>query len=177
MISRKINNIHMRVILLLCKKTHYLLHNNWLLFWGMSLISVVLFRLLILICMTLLRKNLTSADILWKKQKILHLINHSYSQSDNFNFKNGSPLNNFKIKNHGHVLELKKKKYCHKREKCYTNRKIKLALFKLTLWLLQIHFLLFTGFRKIRWVFKIRHRTIYCPSPKWINLLRNLLNS
>lgn len=53
----------MIVILLLCKKTHYLFHNNWLLFWRMSLISTVWFRLLILICKMLYEKNLTSSDI------------------------------------------------------------------------------------------------------------------
>lgn len=128
MISGKINNIHMVVILLLCKETHYLFHNNWLLFWGMSLISMVLFRFLILIRKMLLGKNLTSSDIL-QETKNLHLINHPYSQGDNFHLKNWSPLNTFKIKNQRYVPELKKKKkktsevYLLKEEKCYKNRK------------------------------------------------------
>ena len=126
MISGKINNTQMVVILLLCKKTHYLFHNNWLIFWGMSLISMVLFRLLILIC-KMLGKNLTSSYIL-QEIKNLHLINHPYSQSDNFHLKNWSPLNTFKIKNQRYVPELKKKKKTHKmyllkEEKSCKNRK------------------------------------------------------
>lgn len=126
MISGKINNTQMVVILLLCKKTHYLFHNNWLIFWGMSLISMVLFRLLILIC-KMLGKNLTSSYIL-QEIRNLHLINHPYSQSDNFHLKNWSPLNTFKIKNQRYVPELKKKKKTHKmyllkEEKSCKNRK------------------------------------------------------
>ena len=108
MISGKINNTQMVVILLLCKKTHYLFHNNWLLFWGMSLISMVLFRLLILIC-KMLGKNLTSSYIL-QEIKNLHLINHPYSQSDNFHLKNWSPLEYLQNQKSEVCSRIKKKK-------------------------------------------------------------------
>lgn len=125
----------------------------------------------------LLGKNLTSSDIL-QETKNLHLINHPYSQGDNFHLKNWSPLNTFKIKNQRYVPELKKKK---KAQKCIFLKKrsaIKIENqtfpFKLTLLLCAfsgMHFLFFTGFRNICWFFKNGHRTIHCLSPKSFNLL------
>lgn len=157
MISGKINNTQMVVILLLCKKTHYLFHNNWLIFWGMSLISMVLFRLLILIC-KMLGKNLTSSYIL-QEIKNLHLINHPYSQSDNFHLKNWSPLNTFKIKNQRYVPELKKKKKLTKCIFLKKRRAVKIenqtCPFKLTLCPSEMHFLFFTAFRNICWFYKM----------------------
>ena len=114
---------------------------------------MVLFRLLILIC-KMLGKNLTSSYIL-QEIKNLHLINHPYSQSDNFHLKNWSLLNTFKIKNQRYVPELKKKKKIHL-TKCIILKKRRAVKienqtcpFKLTLCPSEMHFLFFTAFRDI----------------------------
>ena len=113
----------------------------------MSLISMVLFRLLILIC-KMLGKNLTSSYIL-QEIKNLHLINHPYSQSDNFHLKNGSPLNTFKIKkSERYVPELKKKKKKHRTKYIFLKKRRAVKIenqtcpFKLTLCPSEMHFLL-----------------------------------
>lgn len=127
MISGKINNIHMVVILLLCKKTHYLFHNNWLLFQAMSLISMVLlFRLLILICMMLLRKNLTLSDFLQETKNAAPDKSSIFSKWQ-FSLKELVSSDYFQNQKSEVCSRIKKKKM-YKEEKCYKNRKSKLTL-------------------------------------------------
>lgn len=147
----------MVVILLLCKKTHYLFHNNWLLFQAMSLISMVLlFRLLILICKMLLRKNLTLSDFLQETKNAAPDKSSIFSKWQ-FSLKELVSSDYFQNQKSEVCSRIKKKKKCIKKRSATKIEKANLLFqtYFVTLCLFEMHFLFFTGFRNICWFLKI----------------------